>query len=84
MVHEIICPACKETGTLVSVERVYQTFGVFYTEDGDLDFDGHVISSWGGEDNGIECSSCGAEFTRTQIKETEQAKQLQANAEEEE
>ena len=81
---EIICPECGSQGTLVSVERVYQTFGVFFTEDGTLDFDGNVISSWGGEDNGIDCSDCGAEFTRSQIKETEQAKQLQRMTEEEE
>ena len=81
---EIICPECGSQGTLVSVERVYQTFGVFFTEDGTLDFDGNVISSWGGEDSGIDCTDCGAEFSRITICETEQAKQLQANAEEEE
>lgn len=81
---EIICPACNKEGTLVSVECVYQTFGVFYTKEGALDFDGNVISSWGGEYYGIECSDCGAEFTHAHIKETDQAKELQANAEKEE
>ena len=34
-VIEIQCPACGEVGHMVSVERVYQTYPVFFNEDGD-------------------------------------------------
>lgn len=82
--HEIICPDCGSQGTLVSVERVYQTFGVFYTEAGALEFDGHVVSSWDGEDNGIQCTKCSAEFSRGNICNTDQAKELRRMTKEEE
>ena len=82
--HEIICPECGEAGWLVSVERVYQTYPVYYTKDGDLDFIGEVIKEWACDEQGIDCRNCDAHFSRTTIRETEQAKQLQANAEKEE
>ena len=69
MTIEIQCPSCGEVGHMVSVERVYQHYPVFFSEDGDLDFEGTVLKSWGGEDEGIDCTSCGASFSRGQIQE---------------
>ena len=82
--HEIICPNCGEAGWLVSVERVYQTYSVYYTKDGELEFDGNVRKEWPCDEHGIDCTNCDTSFSRTTIRETEQAKQLQANAEKEE
>ena len=81
--HEIICPSCGEVGTLVSVERVYQTFPVYYTKDGELDFIGEVLKEWFCSEHGIDCTACETEFTRDEIRETEQALQLQEKGEEE-
>lgn len=68
-VIEIQCPACEKVGHMVSVERVYQHYPVFFNEDGDLEFEGTVLKEWGGTDEGIDCRSCGASFTREQIEE---------------
>ena len=68
-VIEIQCPACGEVGHMVSVERVYQHYPVFFNEDGDLEFDGTVLKEWGGTDEGIDCRSCDESFTREQIEE---------------
>ena len=81
--HEIICPACGEIGTLVSVERVFQTYPVYYTKDGELEFIGEVQKEWACDEHGIDCVSCDTEFTRDEIRETDQALQLQEKEEEE-
>lgn len=80
-VIEIQCPACKQIGCMVSVERVYQTYPVFFNEDGDLDFDSTVLKEWGGTDEGIDCTSCAASFSRGQIQEhyTTQIKEMKQN-----
>lgn len=69
MTIEIQCPDCGEVGHMVSVERVYQTYPVFFNEDGDLEFEGHVLKEWGGTDEGIDCTNCGSSFSRGQIRE---------------
>ncbi len=81
--HEIICPSCGEIGTLVSVERVYQTFPVYYTKDGELDFIGEVINEWFCDEHGIDCTACETEFTRDEIRGTKQALRLQEKEEKE-
>jgi len=81
--HEIICPSCNKVGTLVSVERVFQTYPVYYTKDGELEFIGQVQKEVFCDEHGIECTCCGAEFSRDEIRETEQALQLQEKEEEE-
>ena len=69
MTIEIQCPTCEMKGHMVSVERVYQTYPVFFNEHGDLEFEGHVLKEWGGTDEGIDCTHCGASFSRGQIRE---------------
>ena len=81
--HEIICPVCGKVGTLVSVELVYQTYPVYYTKEGDLGFIGEIVKEWPCDEQGIDCTACGAEFTRNDICHTEQALQLQAQEAEE-
>jgi len=65
---EIQCPDCGEVGHMVSVERVYQHYPVFFNEDGGLEFEGTVLKEFGGTDEGIECRSCGVSFTRGRIE----------------
>jgi len=68
---EIECPNCKDVGSMVSVERVWQSYPVYCMEDGSLDFEGTVIDTWCANDgdNSIRCDCCATDFSRDSIVE---------------
>ena len=67
---ELVCPMCGKKD-MVSVECVWQHYPVFINDDGDLEFDGHVLREWAndGEPPSIQCTSCGYDTSRENIVE---------------
>ena len=68
--RELVCPSCGKE-SMVSVECVFQHYPVYMNDDGDLEFDGHVLREWynDGEPPSIQCTSCGYDTSRESIVE---------------
>lgn len=56
---------------MVSVECVFQHYRVYLNDDGELDYEGHVLREWynDGEPPSIQCISCGYDTSRESIVE---------------
>ena len=68
--RELVCPSCGKE-SMVSLECVYQHYSVWINEDGDLDYDGHVLREWTNDNEppSIQCTSCGYDCDRDTIIE---------------
>jgi len=67
---ELVCPNCGK-GEMVSVECVFQHYPVYMDDDGELQFEGHVLREWynDSEPPYIQCMSCDYETTRESMIE---------------
>lgn len=83
VIHEICCPNCGKTGNMVQIQKVWQQYGIYYNEDGNVEY-GHLEKDWAGdgEEDVLQCNDCAYEFSLTDLESTPQAIELQTAAEE--